>query len=57
MKNPDDELPQQIRMTADEAAALKKRIENSGLSKQDIKVIKGLIAFNEWYASGEVVCI
>ena len=48
MRNPDDELPQQIRMTADEAAALKKRIENSGLSKQDIKVMKGLIAFNEW---------
>lgn len=46
------EAPQKISLTAEEADALKSRVQNSkDLSATDIKIINGLISFCIWLQS------
>ncbi len=43
------EAPQKISLTAEEAEALKLRVQNSkDLSATDIKILNGLISFSIW---------
>ncbi len=40
--------PEQVTLTAEEAQALKTRIQTSNLVEGDIKLLVGLVSFNCW---------
>jgi len=48
MSSNKNKTPKQIKMSSKEANALRQRIKDSSLSKDDLDVVLGLISFNTW---------
>ena len=48
MSSGKNNTPKQIKMSSKEANALRQRIKDSSLSKDDLDVVLGLISFNTW---------